>query len=138
MTIKVVFVNGSFDVLHPGHIALLEFAKLQGDRLIVAIDSDRRIKEKKGFWRPYFGLRDREFMLSRLKAVDEVWSFDSDRELENLIKTFEPDIMVVGSDWKDKKVIGFEFAKELRFFDRDDNYSTTNILNYGLYNQTVS
>lgn len=131
MTIKVVFVNGTFDVLHPAHIDLLRYAALQGNRLIVGIDYDSRVKEKKGPTRPFFTFNDRRYMLESLRYVDEVYGFASDEELENLIKTFTPDIMVVGSDWKDKKVIGSQFAKELRFFERQNEYSTTRILNHG-------
>lgn len=131
MTNKVVFVNGTFDVLQPGHIALLTWARQQGSCLVVAIDSDRRVKEKKGSERPFFSKEDRVFMLSSLRVVDIIYSFDSDEELEKLIKEIKPDIMVVGSDWKDKKVIGSEFAKDLQFFDRVGNYSTTRILNHG-------
>jgi rfaE bifunctional protein nucleotidyltransferase chain/domain len=122
---KTVFVNGTFDVLHTGHLLLFEYAKSFGDHLIVAIDSDERIKEKKGPTRPINSLWDRAFMLSNLYHVDEVRTFDSDEDLEELVKYYKPDIMVVGSDWKDKPVIGSQYAKELKFFDRIDEYSST-------------
>ena len=64
-------------------------------------------------------------MLQNLKAVDYIVIFDSDEELERCIKTVKPDIMVVGSDWKDKSVIGGMYAAELRFFDRIEEYATT-------------
>lgn len=123
-----VFVNGSFDVLHPGHIRLLQWAKALGTILKVAIDSDRRIKEKKGQNRPFFEQSERTYMLQQLKSVSDVFVFDSDEELEDLIKNIQPDIMVVGSDWEGKKVIGSQYAKELKFFQRDERYSTTKIL----------
>ncbi len=122
---KTVFVNGTFDVLHQGHLSMLNHARSLGDILLVAVDSDRRVTEKKGDSRPINGMDHRlEFMLN-LKAVDMVFPFDTDDELEDLVKLHQPDIMVVGSDWKDKPVIGSKYAKELKFFDRIDEYSST-------------
>jgi D-beta-D-heptose 7-phosphate kinase/D-beta-D-heptose 1-phosphate adenosyltransferase len=125
---KTVFVNGSFDILHRGHLELLNFAKSYGDFLIVAIDSDERIKELKGPTRPITNQDDRSFFLRMLKPVNQVELFSTNEELENLIKGFNPDIMIVGSDYKDKRVIGCEYAKQLKFFDRIDGYSTTKII----------
>lgn len=122
---KKIFVNGTFDVLHPAHIMLLNFAKSQGDYLHVAIDADTRVKEKKGIGRPIFTEEERKFFLINLKAVDQVSFFSTDEELENTIREYAPDIMIVGSDWKGKPVIGSQFAKELKFYDRIENYSTT-------------
>jgi D-beta-D-heptose 7-phosphate kinase/D-beta-D-heptose 1-phosphate adenosyltransferase len=125
---KKVFVNGTFDLLHVGHLELLNFAKSYGDYLIVAIDDDNRVKEKKGFDRPIHNQNERMFFLNMLKPVNQVEIFSSDKELEELIKGFNPDIMVVGSDWKNKLVIGSQFAKRLIFFDRINGYSTTKII----------
>lgn len=122
---KRVFVNGTFDILHLGHLQLLNFAKSYGDYLIVAIDTDERVKEKKGESRPIYNQNERRFFLNMLKPVDQVELFSSDEELENLVKGFNPDIMIVGGDYKNKKVIGSEYAKQLKFFDRIDGYSTT-------------
>lgn len=125
---KKVFVNGTFDVLHTGHLSLFQYAKSLGDYVIVAIDSDERVKEKKGPTRPINCLLDRAFMLSNISTIDEVRTFDSDEELEDLVEYYKPDIMVVGSDWKDKPVIGSQHAKELKFFDRINGYSSTKII----------
>jgi len=125
---KTVFVNGTFDVLHRGHLLLLNYAKSLGDVLYVAIDTDERVKEKKGPSRPVNSLDERMFMLENLKAVDYVISFSNDKSLESLVKIIRPDIMVVGSDWKDKSVIGSYYAAELKFFDRIDEYSSTEII----------
>ena len=122
---KKVFVNGTFDLLHPGHLQLLNFAKSYGDYLIVAIDTDDRVKEKKGTTRPIYNQDDRAFFLRTLKPVDQVEMFSSDEELEALIKGFQPDIMVVGSDWKGKSVIGSYYASKLIFFDRIEQYAST-------------
>jgi len=122
---KKIFVNGTFDVLHIAHIQLLNYAKSQGDYLYVAIDTDARVKEKKGETRPIYPQEERKFFLMNLKAVDNVSFFSTDEELENTIKEYAPDIMIIGSDWKGKPVIGSQFAKELKFYDRIENYSTT-------------
>ena len=125
---KKVFVNGTFDVLHRGHLELLRYAKSQGDYVVVGIDTDYRVKEKKGESRPVNTTEDRAFMLMNLKSVDEVRFFSTDKELEDLVKSVKPDIMIVGSDWKGKSVIGSYYSAELKFFDRIDGYSSTNII----------
>ena len=123
-----IFVNGTFDILHRGHLELLNFAKGLGDFLMVGIDTDDRVKEKKGTTRPIHNQEERKFFLENLKSVDEVKFFSSDQELEELIKSFQPDIMVVGSDWKGKSVIGSYHASKLIFFDRIGDYATTKII----------
>jgi len=122
---KTVFVNGTFDILHPGHLQLLEYARSQGDRVIVAIDSDERVREKKGPNRPINTAEDRAYMLQSLKTVDHVLLFGSDVELENCVKVSKPDIMVVGSDWEGKSVIGSMYAAEVHFFPRIEEYATS-------------
>lgn len=122
---KSIFVNGTFDILHPGHIRLLNYAKSLGDRLFVAIDSDDRVTKLKGIFRPINNSAERKEMLLALKAVDEVEIFSSDEELKMWIKQIKPYIMVVGSDYKDKEVIGSEFARHLIFYERIPEYSTT-------------
>jgi len=126
---KKIFTNGCFDGgLHRGHIELLNYAKSLGDYLIVGIDTDERVKQFKGSARPIHNQKDRKFHLENLKSVDEVRYFGTDEELENLVKSIKPDIMVVGSDWKDKSVIGSYYSSELIFFNRIDEYSTTKII----------
>jgi len=124
-----VMVNGTFDVLHPGHVALLNTARSYGDCLIVAIDTDRRVKELKGNKRPINNQNDRRIMLSALKAVDVVEFFDSTEELVKLMERYQPDVYVKGSDWKhDTKSTAHTYAKEVIYFDRIDEYSTTNTI----------
>lgn len=120
-----VFVNGTFDILHLGHLALLNYAKSLGTRLFVAIDNDDRVKQLKGPTRPINSAYERQVMLLNLKAVDEVEVFGSDEELTMWVKQIKPYIMVVGSDYRDKRVIGSEHARHLIFFDKIDGYSTT-------------
>lgn len=123
-----VFVNGTFDILHPGHIDLLYLASTYGDEFVVAIDSDRRVKEKKGDTRPINNEDTRSKILFHIKGVDKVFIFDSDEELRDIIKEYEPDVMMVGSDYKDREVIGSEYAKRLVFFERDTRYSSTKVI----------
>jgi len=123
-----VWVNGTFDILHIGHIRLLEYAKSFGS-LRVGIDTDKRVKELKGEDRPFNNQDDRKKMLESLKCVDEVVLFDSREELINSVKEYQPDIMVIGDDYKNQTVYGSEHSKQLIFFEKIPNYSTTNILN---------
>jgi D-beta-D-heptose 7-phosphate kinase/D-beta-D-heptose 1-phosphate adenosyltransferase len=123
-----VIVNGTFDILHPGHISMLNTANSLGDCLIVCIDTDRRVKELKGDERPINDQFVRKIMLENLKAVDKVEFFDSQEELIKLFELYKPDIMVKGSDWKGKVVVAAEYVKEIFWYDRIDEYSTTNII----------
>ena len=124
-----VWVNGTFDVLHVGHLKLLEHASSFG-KLRVGIDSDRRVKELKGLDRPYNSTEDRKFFLESLKFVNDVVVFDSRQELISLVKEYQPDFMIVGDDYKDQTVYGSEFAKQLIYFEKLPAYSTTKILSY--------
>jgi D-beta-D-heptose 7-phosphate kinase/D-beta-D-heptose 1-phosphate adenosyltransferase len=121
---KKVFVNGTFDILHVGHIALLDYAKSLGDQLVVGIDSDDRVRLLKGSDRPINSQVERGTILSALKSVDEVFVFDTDDELRSLIQAC--DIMVKGSDYRDKPIVGQEICKQIVFFERLNGYSTTN------------
>ena len=121
-----VMVNGTFDVLHPGHVAMLNTARSYGDHLIVAIDTDRRVKELKGEQRPINNQIDRRIMLSALKAVDIVEFFDSTEELITLMERYKPDVYVKGSDWKhDTQSTAHQYCKEVIYYDRMEPYSTT-------------
>jgi len=124
--IKII-VNGSFDIVHLGHIRLLQYAKsFPSAYVYVLIDTDRRIKELKGTDRPINTEYERATLLSELKLVDRVDIFDTDEELVNLIRNYDPDIMIKGSDYRNKPIIGAEFCKQIKFYDRLEQYSTTN------------
>jgi rfaE bifunctional protein nucleotidyltransferase chain/domain len=126
-----VMVNGTFDVLHPGHISLLNAARSYGDWLVVAIDTDRRVKELKGEQRPINNQTDRKIMLSNLKAVDIVVFFDSTEELVKLMELYKPDVYVKGSDWKhDTQSTAHQYCKQVIYYDRVGNYSTTNTIQH--------
>jgi rfaE bifunctional protein nucleotidyltransferase chain/domain len=123
-----VFVNGCFDLLHIGHLELLNYARSQGDYLLVAIDSDQRIRKNKGSDRPINSERNRAEILRNFRSVNEVKIFASDQELIDIIKVYQPDIMIVGSDWRNKPVIGSQYSRSVIFFDRIGNESTTKII----------
>jgi rfaE bifunctional protein nucleotidyltransferase chain/domain len=123
-----IFVNGSFDLLHTGHLDLLFYAKSLGTQLHVAIDSDERIKELKGHDRPVNPLHIRKSIMQALKPVDIVSVFNTDQDLINTIIGYSPDIMVKGSDWVGKKVIGSEYCGKVIFYERVNDESTTKII----------
>ena len=131
---KKVIVNGTFDLLHRGHIEMLQYAKSLGDYLLVAIDTDRRVKELKGLGRPINTEKDRKFILEALKCVDAVMLFDSKEQLKEIITTYGPDIMVKGSDYKGKSVVGKALVPEVYFYDRTEHSTTQtiqHIVNWG-------
>jgi rfaE bifunctional protein nucleotidyltransferase chain/domain len=121
---KTIFVNGTFDILHPGHVQLLNYARRLGDSLIVAIDSDQRVRELKGDNRPINSEDDRKLMLGSLRSVDSVWIFNNDQELEDICRLYNP-VMVKGSDYRGRTIIGQQYCKEIVFYDRIEPYSTT-------------
>tara|TARA_Y100000593_G_scaffold95125_1_gene200239 strand:- start:9154 stop:9564 length:411 start_codon:yes stop_codon:yes gene_type:complete len=125
---KIIWTNGCFDILHVGHIELFRYAKLLGSKLYVGIDSDKKVKKDKGKDRPFNKLNDRVKMLESIKYIDKVSVFNSTKGLEDLIQKYKPYILIVGSDWKGKTVVGEQYAQHVRFFDRIDGYSTTDIL----------
>jgi D-beta-D-heptose 7-phosphate kinase/D-beta-D-heptose 1-phosphate adenosyltransferase len=122
-----VVVNGTFDILHRGHIEMLNYAKSLGDYLLVLIDTDARVTELKGQGRPINNQNDRQFALKNLKAVNDVWFFNSQESLIEKIKIFDPDIMVKGSDYKDRSVVGKELVPTVIYYDRTE-HSTTKII----------
>ena len=126
---KRVWVNGTFDIVHLGHIQMLKKAAELGDFLIVGVDSDRRVSELKGEERPINKLVSRITLLEAIKYVDRVVSFDSDEQLETLIKTMRPAVMVIGEEYKDKRIIGSQYVGEIVYFPKMEGFSSTNIIN---------
>ncbi len=105
----IVFTNGCFDILHPGHVDLLTRAKKLGTRLIVGLNSDESVKKIKGVGHPFQSQSERQAVLLGLKAVDEVVIFD-ELTPETLIQRIKPDVLVKGGDWKPNEIIGADFV----------------------------
>lgn len=123
-----IVVNGTFDIIHLGHLRLLNTARsYPNSYVLVLIDSDRRVKELKGNDRPINTEYERAWMLWSLRHVDRVEIFDSDDELRNYIKDFEPDIMIKGSDYEGKPIIGSEYCKQIRYYPLDGHSTTKTI-----------
>ena len=110
---RIVFTNGCFDLLHAGHISFLETAKSFGDVLILGLNSDRSVTSLKGKERPINIQSDRAYILAALEVVDYVVIFDEDTPY-NLINSIKPNILVKGSDYEGKDVVGQDIAEELR------------------------
>lgn len=124
---KKVWVNGCFDILHAGHVSMFLYAKSLGD-VYVGIDSDKRIKSMKGAFRPILPQNERKLILSSLIFIKDVKVFDTDKQLIEMIKNLSPDYLVVGEEYRNKNVIGGNNAKEVIFYPRVGNWSTTNII----------
>jgi D-beta-D-heptose 7-phosphate kinase/D-beta-D-heptose 1-phosphate adenosyltransferase len=128
---SVIWLNGCFDILHRGHIELFKYASSMGCRVVVGLDSDERIKIAKGKNRPINVLNDRIEILSSLKWIHEVVSFNSDEELCTWLKYYRPKYRVLGGDYKEcqNKIVGVEHSGQIIFFDRVEQYSTSGIIN---------
>ena len=125
----IVWTNGTFDILHPGHIELFKVARSLGNKVIVATDTDEKIKATKGENRPINNLAYRVAMLEAIKYIDVVHTFGSREELEGLIEMYAPDILLLGDDWRDGDVVGWEHAMETRFLPRVGGYATSKTIN---------
>ena len=126
-TPNIIWVNGSFDVLHAGHIELFKYARSVGDYLVVGTDTDERIRELKGPTRPINKQIHRLSMLNAIKYIDKVVTFGSLEEQLICMEKSGAKTLVIGSDYKDKPVVG-EDRMEVIYFDRIDDLSTTNIV----------
>lgn len=127
---RVVFTNGCFDLLHPGHVHLLNQAKILGDRLVVAINSDDSVRRLKGSGRPILSERDRASLVASLDCVDLVVLFESDTP-DDLLRSIRPHILVKGSDYKHEQVLGRaiveSYGGEVRLIPLLNGYSTASI-----------
>ena len=125
-----VWINGSFDVLHTGHIKLFRIARtLAGPNgtVWVGTDTDERISSYKGPSRPINSLQDRILMLSSIKYIDHVLPFASNHELESHINTIKPKYMVIGDDYRGRDIIGSQFIEEIVYVTRDGK-STSSVV----------
>ena len=133
-----VWLNGSFDVLHTGHIKLFRIARMlagpQGT-VWVGIDTDDRISSHKGPTRPINSLQDRVLMLSSIKYIDHVLPFASNDELESHISTIKPKYMVIGDDYRGKDIVGSQFIEEIIYVSRDDKSTSSivDMINWSIY-----
>ena len=127
-TMSIVWTNGTFDILHPGHIQLFKVARSLGDKVIVATDTDAKIKNDKGDHKPVNDLCYRVAMLEAIKYIDVVLTFNDRKELEGLIQLYNPDILLLGDDWRYGDVVGREHAKEVRFLPRVGGYASSNTI----------
>jgi len=129
---KIVFTNGCFDLLHPGHIHLLHQARALGDRLIVGLNTDSSVRRLKGPGRPILSENDRAILLAALSCVDLVVRFDEDTPLA-LIETLRPDVLVKGNDYRIDQVVGREsveaYGGRIELVSVLTGHSTTNISN---------
>ncbi len=128
----IVFTNGCFDIIHSGHLDLLKEARSYGDKLIVALNSDKSISKLKGPERPIIGQSERKKILLALKYVDEVIIFNEENPLK-LIKKLKPSILVKGADYTKEQVIGGEFVEsyggQIKLVKLAKGKSTSNIIN---------
>lgn len=123
----IVFTNGCFDILHPGHVKILRQAKQKGDVLIVGLNSDLSIKKIKGPQRPILDERARAKVLSALAAVDYIITFNEPTPYQ-LIQKIKPDILVKGGDWDRSSIVGRDLVKKIYRVKICPGYSTTNII----------
>ena len=124
---RIVFTNGCFDIIHAGHVDYLEEAKSFGDFLIVGMNSDESVRRIKGEKRPIVPEDYRARVLEGLKAVDCVFIFDDETPLK-VIETVKPEVLVKGADWPLEKIVGREFAEEVRRIPFRFDISTTKIV----------
>jgi D-beta-D-heptose 7-phosphate kinase/D-beta-D-heptose 1-phosphate adenosyltransferase len=122
-----VWVNGTFDILHRGHLELFEFASKLG-KVRVGIDTDERVKNLKGDNRPINRFQDRKYFLESLTFIDSVVGFSTDQDLINHIENWSPKYFVIGTDYFGKNIIGKDKAQHLIYFEKLNGYSTSKII----------
>jgi len=124
---KVVFANGCFDILHAGHVKLLSRAKSKGDRLVVALNSDRSVRRLKGAGRPLVPQSERAQVIAALSCVDYVTIFDEATPLET-IRILKPDVLVKGADYKISEIVGRGDVKKVVRIPLVKGISTTGLV----------
>jgi rfaE bifunctional protein nucleotidyltransferase chain/domain len=108
----VVVTNGCFDLIHTGHLKVLELCKRAGDILVVALNTDESVRRLKGPKRPILPFKERAALMAALRPVDYVTYFSEDTPT-NLLKKLRPDVLVKGGDWSPDKIAGREYAKRV-------------------------
>lgn len=128
-----VWTNGCYDILHVGHLRLLEECRsvlqtLPNSMLVVGIDSDQRVKELKGESRPINNQYHRAETLLSIKGVGGVFIYDTANELEEILLSIKPAAMIIGEEYKDKEIVGRQHCKTVHFFPKVDSLSTSGII----------
>ncbi len=128
---RIVFTNGCFDIIHPGHIAYLSKAKDFGDILVIGLNSDDSVRQLKGENRPIIPEKERAFMLASLRFVDAVVVFDEETPI-NLIEMLQPDVLVKGKDYKAEEIVGYDIVKAkggtVETIELVEGFSTTSLI----------
>ncbi len=128
---RIVFTNGCFDLMHPGHVAYLEAARAQGERLVIGLNSDRSVRALKGKTRPILPEAARARLLAALAAVDAVVIFDEDTPAA-LIEQVRPDVLAKGADYQIHEVVGADFVQScggrVALIEFVEGYSTSGIV----------
>jgi len=128
---RIVFTNGCFDLMHPGHVEYLEAARAQGDRLVIGLNSDRSVRALKGERRPILPEAARARLLAALAAVDAVVIFDEDTPAD-LIAQLRPDVLAKGADYQAHEVVGADFVQSyggrVALIEFVEGYSTSEIV----------
>jgi len=128
---RIVFTNGCFDILHPGHVDYLEKARKLGDRLVIGLNTDASVQKLKGIHRPIQHEQARALLLAALEFVDGICFFDEDTPYE-LILLLEPDVLVKGADYQPEEIVGYDLLKarggEVKTIEFLEGYSTTSII----------
>jgi glycerol-3-phosphate cytidylyltransferase len=123
---KIVFTASCFDLLHPGHVLMLEDAKRQGDILVIGLHTDPTInRDTKN--KPVQTFEERKIMINSIKFVDHVIEYATEDDLFNILKTLNPDVRVLGSDWEGKQYTGYDLSIPVYFHKRDHDWSTSGL-----------
>jgi len=125
---RIVFTNGCFDLIHPGHIKVLNLAKSKGEILILGLNSDVSVRKIKGNRRPLLNEKARAALLGAIEVIDYIVLFDEPTPLR-VIKTLKPEVLVKGGDWVKGKIVGSRQVKQVIQVKLQKGYSTSNIIN---------
>lgn len=130
---KIVFTNGVFDIIHPGHIELFQFARKQGDILVVGINDDFSVRRLKGKKRPIFSLRERIEILEAIQYINFIVPFSEDTPLELIKNLYRIDILIKGGDYSPDEVVGrkevTDAGGKLILFDIKSKISSSSLIN---------
>ena len=124
---SVGFTCSCFDLLHAGHVLMLEDSKKQCDYLIVGLQSDPTIDRPEIKNKPIQSLQERQIQLEAIKYIDEIVIYDTENELYDLLKKINPDVRILGSDYKNKSFTGDDLPIKIYYHNRNHSFSTTNL-----------